>query len=175
MIRGYFGCGDAALEKLKFMGPSKQKLEAIFTAALELGSQEQRDIYLNRACEGDAAFREQIDALLRAVDNADRFFEQGGAGFAVPPSGGAIPDQAATSPKRRRTGSPHVAEPGSCGSTIVHLLLHAQPAPGSCHVKFKSFGAGVSEGEAPPSLNRACHRAIPRPATRGHKPTIGSR
>lgn len=57
------------------MDPRKQKLEAIFHAALELAAPEQRDIYLNRACEGDAALRAQVEALLRAVENADKFFE----------------------------------------------------------------------------------------------------
>ena len=57
------------------MNDRKQKIEAIFHAAAELDSPEQREIYLNRACGGDAEFRSEVETLLRAVQRADQFFD----------------------------------------------------------------------------------------------------
>jgi eukaryotic-like serine/threonine-protein kinase len=57
------------------MNDRKQEIEAIFHAAAELDSPEQREIYLNRACGGDAKLRSEVETLLRAVQRADEFFD----------------------------------------------------------------------------------------------------
>jgi hypothetical protein len=47
------------------MNQSRQSVGAIFDAALELPI-EQRAAFLERACAGDAALRQRVEALLRA-------------------------------------------------------------------------------------------------------------
>jgi hypothetical protein len=66
------------------MNDRKQKLEAIFHAAAELGSLAEREIYLNRACAGDTTLRRGVETLLRAVQRADQFFDE--AALAAAPS-----------------------------------------------------------------------------------------
>jgi eukaryotic-like serine/threonine-protein kinase len=47
----------------------------MFGDALELGSPDAQAAYLDRACRGDAALRQRVEALLRAHDKAGRFLE----------------------------------------------------------------------------------------------------
>jgi eukaryotic-like serine/threonine-protein kinase len=54
---------------------------AILNAALELPTA-QRHAYLDKACGRDAALREQVEALLRAHEQADDFLEASPASFA---------------------------------------------------------------------------------------------
>jgi len=44
----------------------KQKLEAIFHAAQELTDPDQREIYLQDVCQGDAELRRKVEELLKA-------------------------------------------------------------------------------------------------------------
>jgi len=52
-----------------------KKLEAIFHAASELNSPEERDRYLNDACSGDADLRREVEALLKAAPIGDELFQ----------------------------------------------------------------------------------------------------
>jgi tetratricopeptide (TPR) repeat protein len=63
----------------------------IFAEALECGSAAERAAYLDRACAGDAALREQVNALLRAHEAAGNFLRghsapTGAAAPAAPPA-----------------------------------------------------------------------------------------
>jgi serine/threonine protein kinase/tetratricopeptide (TPR) repeat protein len=57
------------------MSERKEKLEAIFQAAVELDSPGQQEIYLNRACAGDPEFRGEVEDLLKAAQAAEAVFE----------------------------------------------------------------------------------------------------
>src|SRR5262245_19597 len=53
------------------------RLEALFALAVGLPSPEQRPVFLDDACAGDAALRRRLDALLRAYDAVgDSFLHQ---------------------------------------------------------------------------------------------------
>ncbi|HEX4120922.1 MAG TPA: tetratricopeptide repeat protein [Verrucomicrobiae bacterium] len=54
--------------------PPNQEV-AVFAAALELPA-DQRSAYLDQACAGDLALRQQVDALLRVHDEAGNFFDK---------------------------------------------------------------------------------------------------
>ena len=56
------------------MNDSANRKVAIFTEALQF-SAEQRTPYLSRVCDGDLELRRQVDALLRAHDEAGDFLE----------------------------------------------------------------------------------------------------
>jgi WD40 repeat protein/serine/threonine protein kinase len=60
------------------MSERKEKLEAIFQAAVELGSPDQREVYLNRACAGEPELRRQVEELLKAAIAAEAVFEARG-------------------------------------------------------------------------------------------------
>jgi WD40 repeat protein/serine/threonine protein kinase len=63
--------------------PSLTAVEAIFQAALEKGSPEERAAYLDRACQGDSALRQQVERLLNAQGQLGSFLEQPAAGGAT--------------------------------------------------------------------------------------------
>src|SRR5207253_9210144 len=55
-------------------------LEAIFFAALEKGSPQERAAYLDAACAGDADLRRRVEKMLAAQAQAGSFLEQPAAG-----------------------------------------------------------------------------------------------
>jgi WD40 repeat protein len=57
------------------MSERKEKLEAIFQAAVELGSPGQQEVYLNRACAGEPELRREVEELLKAAIAAEAVFE----------------------------------------------------------------------------------------------------
>jgi serine/threonine protein kinase len=57
------------------MNNSDPQLMTLFSAALDCASDAKRAAYLDRACGGDPALRERVEALLRAHGGAGRFLE----------------------------------------------------------------------------------------------------
>jgi serine/threonine protein kinase len=55
---------------------SLSDVEVIFQAALEKGSAEERAAYLEQACQGDSALRQQVERLLSAQHQLGSFLEQ---------------------------------------------------------------------------------------------------
>ena len=62
--------------KGKYMKPTQEPIQDIFSRALEQKSLEERDLYLDKACQGDAVLRGQIESLLRAHEQAGKFLGQ---------------------------------------------------------------------------------------------------
>jgi serine/threonine protein kinase len=58
------------------MEPSLQRIEAVFTAALEIKDPEGRDALLDLECNGDIHLRNAVEELLGVHAGADRFFTQ---------------------------------------------------------------------------------------------------
>jgi eukaryotic-like serine/threonine-protein kinase len=58
----------------------------IFSAALELGTPEDREKYLHDACGENAALRERIQALLQSADKVSRFMEAPAPGIEASPT-----------------------------------------------------------------------------------------
>src|SRR5581483_1437426 len=56
--------------------PSLTAVEAIFQAALEKGSPEERAAYLDQACQGDSELRQQVERLLSAQHQLGSFLER---------------------------------------------------------------------------------------------------
>src|SRR5262245_11215493 len=56
----------------------RQSIDAIFCAAIERETANQRNDYLEEACQGDAELRRQVDRLLRAHFGAGSFLKSAG-------------------------------------------------------------------------------------------------
>jgi serine/threonine protein kinase/tetratricopeptide (TPR) repeat protein len=54
------------------------RAEEIFCSALEINSPDERKIFLDRACQGDAALRSMVDRLLASQPAAEKIFQEGG-------------------------------------------------------------------------------------------------
>jgi tetratricopeptide (TPR) repeat protein/serine/threonine protein kinase len=52
-----------------------QRIEGIFWGAARIGSPEEREAFLNRACAGDAEVRRRVEQLLQARSKAEGFLE----------------------------------------------------------------------------------------------------
>src|SRR5262249_42346662 len=55
------------------MNDAEDHLMTVFSAALDCGSADERQAYLDRACAGDPALRQRVQALLRAHGRAGGF------------------------------------------------------------------------------------------------------
>ena len=60
------------------MNDAEEHLMTVFSAALDRGSADERQAYLDRACAGDPALRQRVEALLRAHDRAGGFLGRSG-------------------------------------------------------------------------------------------------
>ncbi|HCO92895.1 MAG TPA: serine/threonine protein kinase, partial [Phycisphaerales bacterium] len=60
-----------------------KEIEEIYHAALEKDAGSERSAYLGAACRGDATLRKQIEALLKANDQAADFLENPGFGVDI--------------------------------------------------------------------------------------------
>ena len=56
------------------MSERTKKIEAIFHAASELSTPEERESYLNEACLGDEGLRKEVDALVKAARAGEELF-----------------------------------------------------------------------------------------------------
>ena len=56
------------------------KVKPIFLAAVEQGTPEQCEAYLDDACKGDADLRGRVSVLLRAHHGKDSLFDDGSSG-----------------------------------------------------------------------------------------------
>jgi hypothetical protein len=72
------------------MDPGHSDVKALFTQALKRPEGPERDAYLARACDGDAALRRRVEELLEALGRAsDVLGPDGGPAAATP----ADPDE----------------------------------------------------------------------------------
>src|SRR5262245_52882217 len=88
------------------MNTDEQHLMTVFSAALECDSAAEREAYLDRACAGDPALRERVEALLRAHGRVGGFL-----GPASGPQGtpGYEPTAAGTAPAAQPASGAFVA------------------------------------------------------------------
>src|SRR5262245_6940130 len=56
-------------------------VEALFSAALEISSPNEREEYLDQACSGDPPLRQRVEALLKANQEAGSFLQHPPAGI----------------------------------------------------------------------------------------------
>ena len=66
------------------MNDAEEHLMTVFSAALDCGSADERQAYLDRACAGDPALRERVEALLRAHGRGGDFLGRAAGPFVGP-------------------------------------------------------------------------------------------
>ena len=74
------------------MNVSKQQVDAVFYAALQIGDLRQRTFFLEQSCGDDAELRAAVDALIAAHASAEDFFARGFSDLAL--SAGELRDMA---------------------------------------------------------------------------------
>lgn len=72
------------------MATDANRVKKLFAAVLELADLEDRQVFLDRECEGDTALRHRLDALLRAHDNPESALERPLAAASEPELTGAF-------------------------------------------------------------------------------------
>jgi WD40 repeat protein/serine/threonine protein kinase len=98
-------------------------LEAVFFAALEKGSPEERVAYLDGACTGDPDLRRRVEKMLAAQDRAGSFLEQPAAGAVA-----TVDEPAVTEGPGTVLGSYKLLEQiGEGGFGVVFLAEQTQP------------------------------------------------
>src|SRR5690349_20767962 len=70
------GYAGGSAEARASAGSGHVNARAIFDAALEIESPEQRQAYVNEACAGNTELRDKVVALLRAYREAGSFLER---------------------------------------------------------------------------------------------------
>jgi hypothetical protein len=61
----------------------KEKVEQIFVSALEIDSADDRNAFLDRACQGDGELRALVKDMIALQPELDRLFPEGGAEFVL--------------------------------------------------------------------------------------------
>jgi len=96
---------------------------AVFTEALHLAPEE-RDHYLSEACKGDAKFRQRVEALLKAYEQAGDFL---GKSAADRPPGAAQAFPAAEKPGDRIGRYKLLQQIGEGGCGVVYMAEQKEP------------------------------------------------
>ncbi|HEY0946180.1 MAG TPA: serine/threonine-protein kinase [Opitutaceae bacterium] len=126
--------------------------EELFDAARQFKDARQRRAYLDRACDGDAARRARLEALLAAEAQAEAFFDESRtaleslAAATLPPAGkGAAGDASAPLPGDEPLGScigryKLVEKLGEGGCGIVYLAEQEEPVRRRVALKIIKLG-----------------------------------
>jgi hypothetical protein len=101
---------------------------AVFAAALELPA-DQRGAYLDQACAGAAALRQQVEALLQDLDDAGSFFDRLSSVARPASAEGTV---AGSSSTIRLSENPA----GKTGDRIGRYKLREQIGEGGCGVVY---------------------------------------
>ena len=71
----------------------KEKMEQIFVSALEIDSADDRNAFLDRACEGDVELRALVEDMIGWQPEIDRWFPEGGVRFVLTEDLSVIPSK----------------------------------------------------------------------------------
>ena len=107
------------------MTPARfQTIEEIFLSALEQ-EPDQVSAFLDTACEGDAALRREVEALLASDQRAGQFIETSSVGLATK----VIQNQQADSLVGRRIGHYKISESIGTGGWVKSIWLRHYRGP----------------------------------------------
>jgi WD40 repeat protein/serine/threonine protein kinase/tetratricopeptide (TPR) repeat protein len=110
------------------MNGRTERVEAVFQAAIELNSPEEREAYLHRECGEDAELRREVEELLRAAVEAEEVFE-------------SRQNQAALEQAGSRIGRYHLLQKigeGGCG--VVYMAEQEAPVRRKVALKIVKLG-----------------------------------
>jgi WD40 repeat protein/serine/threonine protein kinase len=106
------------------MNTRKERIEAIFGAAIELGTPEQRAVYLARMCGDDQQLRSEVDELIQAYNKVGSFLTAHSDREGEPPKG------------ETRGAATLVSITEKPGDKIGHYKLLEQIGEGGCGVVY---------------------------------------
>ena len=116
--------------------------EAIFTAALELASADQRAAYLDETCAGHADLRRKVEELLSAHVRADDFLDRAAAAWNA-----CLPmcDQQASAERPGTVLGPYklLEQIGEGGMGLVFMAEQLQPVRRRVALKVLKPGMGT--------------------------------
>jgi hypothetical protein len=106
-------------DSVQAMNSTNQREEEVFCAALNVPDPVRRQMFLDQACGGDSSFRAQIESLLAAQSEADRFFDRTALTLEIEASSPlqqAPPARPARVRKPRRSGQSQTTREDSAAS-----------------------------------------------------------
>ena len=125
------------------MNERKQKLEAVFHAAMSLDSTEARERYLAEACGGDPELRREVDDLLKSAEVADAVFQAGRDACRVPET---VPAAILTEKPGDTIGRYKLLEKiGEGGMGVVYMAEQEEPV--RRHVALKVIKLGMDTAQ----------------------------
>jgi len=114
------------------------RLEAVFHAATDLDSAEEREHYLTQACAGDPELRREVDELLKSAAVADSVFQAGREACHVPE---VIPTVVLTENPGDKIGRYKLLEHiGEGGMGVVYMAEQEQPVRRKVALKIIKLG-----------------------------------
>ena len=125
------------------MSERKEKLEAIFQAAVELGSPGQQEVYLNRACAGEPELRRQVEELLKAAIAAEGVFEDRETARVADSTAGMTPVSEQVGSRIGRYKLLERVGEGGCG--VVYVAEQTEPVRRRVALKVIKLGMDTKQ------------------------------
>ena len=125
------------------MSEQKEKLEAIFQAAVELGSPGQQEVYLNRACAGEPELRRQVEELLKAAIAAEGVFEDRETARVADSTAGMTPVSEQVGSRIGRYKLLERVGEGGCG--VVYVAEQTEPVRRRVALKVIKLGMDTKQ------------------------------
>jgi WD40 repeat protein/serine/threonine protein kinase len=122
------------------MNPERQRVEAIFEAALACGSEADRRAYLTTACP-DAALRLEVETLLEAHRDPDSLFAEADSGVGRGPAPAAFDEVAGTVIGRYKL----LQKIGEGGMGVVYMAEQRQPVVRKVALKIIKLGMDTKQ------------------------------
>ena len=124
------------------MSERTKKIEAIFHAASELSTPEERESYLNEACLGDEGLRKEVDALVKAARAGEELFrgcEQSSRVSSIPAE--TLAEQPGTVTGRYKL----LEKIGEGGMGVVYMAEQEQPVRRKVALKIIKLGMNTRQ------------------------------
>ena len=125
------------------MNERKQKLEAVFHAAMDLESPVERERYLAEVCADDPELRREVDDLLKSAEAADAVFQ---AGQDACRGDNPVPAAVLTEKPGDRIGRYKLLEKiGEGGMGIVYMAEQEEPVRRRVALKIIKLGMDTKQ------------------------------
>ncbi len=124
------------------METTRQRLETLFEAALEIKNPAERSAFLARECAGDGGLREQVDRLLAAFLRSEQFFDDCRPALKAAGADPSGPEVPATEEETGRYIGPYklLQKIGEGGCGVVYMAEQERPVRRRVALKIIKLG-----------------------------------